>query len=158
MHGVQPPGAARQCGCCQPGGVDHRGGLQARAIVSYYIDSVLRTFHERYSRIDCQHSTGLLDIGQQAQHQRVAVHNAGVGRVQCGHAFEGGLQGTRLVALQPLQCHAIAQGMGLHGAQGFALRIGGGHHQLAAALVGNGALGAIGVQQLAPLHAQPRLE
>jgi len=79
--------------------------------------------------------------------------------MQGSHTLQGRLQRLRCFAIKPLQIeHAIGLGVALHCLQGRQLRGIRGHHQFAAALVGNMALGAVVVQHLAALHTQACLE
>ena len=155
---VQPCKARSQRGGGQPGGVHHRTGLQSGAVFSYQFNSTLRTLGKRQRRIQCQDTTGILQITLQRQHQAMAVHDARFGRMQRGHAFECGFQRARCVALQPLQLHAIALRMGLYGPQGRQLIGGSSHDQLAAALVRHIALRTVAVQLFTALHTQPGFE
>ena len=151
----------------QPGGVDDGARAQHRRLaafcIHYHIDSCWRCFRLRYKPIhfgiDGQHAARVFHVAQQAEHEAVAVHNAGRRRQQRRVAGQRGLQRAGFVgAEQPQVVHAVGGGALLNGAQFIDLRGAGGHDQLAAALVRHAAFGAVGVQLLLALHAQPRLE
>ena len=79
--------------------------------------------------------------------------------MQGSHTFKGRFQHLRRRAVEPLQVeHAIGLCVALHCLQGRQLRGIRGHHQFAAALVRNMALGAVVVQHLAALHTQACFE
>ncbi len=101
----------------------------------------------------------LLDLTLQGLHVAVAVENAGVGRVQGGQAVQLRLQGQGLFAGQSDHAlHAVDPRLVQDALQGADLIGLGGHHQLAAAVMGH----AMGVQErIEPppaLDAQPRAQ
>ena len=106
-----------------------------------------------------QHAAGVFRVAQQAEHQAVAVDDAGGRRQQRGLAGQVRLQRQRLGLREQLQViHAVAGCALADGTQLVHLRRAGGDYQLAAAPVRDAAFGAVAVQKLFPLHAQPRLE
>ena len=106
-----------------------------------------------------QHAAGVFHVAQQAEHQAVAVDDAGGRRQQRGLAGQVRLQRQRLGLREQLQItHAVGGCALADGTQLVHLRRAGGDYQLAAAPVRDAAFGAVAVQKLFPLHAQPRLE
>ena len=89
----------------------------------------------------------------------MAVHNAGGRRQQRGVALQRRLQRLCFGAREQAQVvHAIGGSALLDGAQFIHLIGTGRHDELAAALVGDAALGAVVVQHLLALHAQTRFQ
>jgi hypothetical protein len=101
---------------------------------------------------------GVLRLALQAQHQPMAVDDAGRRRQQGGDAADRRLQAPRLRRLQPLQVgDAVDRGLALQGREVADLRGRGGDDQLADAAVADAARLAIVIEPLAPGHAQPCL-
>ena len=147
----------------QSGGVDHRGGGQFGAVIRYNNHSSLRPIDAGkdpiYCRFQGQQAARVLQIAQQGQHQSVAVHDAGGRRLHRRHAGQSGLERTGLFAADQAQVvHPVDQALGHDPVQIGHLGLARRHDQLAAALVADAALGAVGIELVAPLNAQPRLQ
>ena len=94
----------------------------------------------------------------QAEHEGMAVDNAGAGRMQGGHARQSRLHGPGLIGADQHHIgHAIGMRLVAQGQQAGQLAVVGGHHQLAATPVRHTALGGIGVEHVTPLHTPARL-
>ena len=112
-----------------------------------------------HGRDQRQQATRVFHVALQGEHQAVAVYDTRAGREQRGFAGQRGLQCLGLGGAEFLQVvHAVGGGLGHDAVERQHLLGAGGHDQLAQALVRHTALGAIGIQHVLALHAQPRLE
>ena len=136
--------------------VHHGAGQQAGAVGGVHPQTIGLRLHGRHVGVAGHHASGVFQVALQGQHQAVAVHDAGGRRPHRGQAVQLGLQGAGLLTREQAQVvHAAGLGALHEGGQGVALGRGGGHDELAAALVRHGALLGVGVQQVAPAHTKP---
>ena len=103
--------------------------------------------------------TSRFRLAQKAQHQAMAVDDAGRGRQQGGAGLQVRLQGLDRVGAEPFQiADAVRLGQRLDLLQGRDLVRRAGDDQLAQTLMGNAAAGAIGIELFAAGKAQPRFQ
>ena len=159
MAGVQPFKRASYSGGVHACGVDDAVGDELGAVLHFEHQAIGSHLSAGQWCVQHHHAACMLQIPLQSQHERVAVHDAGAGGVQRGHAVQRGLHRYRLLAGEQDEVgHSVGSGFGLNGLQLGLLRFMRSHDQLAATAMANAACLAIGVKHLPPLHAQPRLE
>ena len=152
--GGQPGGA-------EAGGIDHLAGSEAHRLgtADRHRDRLRAELQPVHRRMGYQLSTGVFGVGQQGQHQRVAVDDAGGRRSERGDAGECRFQLAHGVAVEQFElAGAAGQGVAADLLEPADLAVAGGDDQLAAAVVGDRAGHTVGVQGIATGDAQPRLE
>ena len=91
----------------------------------------------------------MLQIALQRQHERVAIDDAGAGRVQGTDAGQRGLHLQGFFTAEALEIeHSVGTGARLDAFQAVQLGGRGSHQQLAATAVGHAALRAVGIEHL----------
>jgi hypothetical protein len=145
----------------QAGGVHHRAAHHARLLGAAHVehDAVRGRARGQHAAVQCERGARAFRIAQVRQHQRVAVDDAGRGRMQRAHARHLGFHLARLGRADEAQVgHAVRRAQLQVVVELGQLGVFHRHDQLADAPVADAALGAIGVQRGLAGHAQPSLE
>src|SRR4029079_5861699 len=122
-------------------------------------DAVGRDLTALDFRLEGEHGTLGLSIALEAQHQSVAVDNAGRRRVETGDTGELRLQTLRRRFVEQAEVmYAASRGRRLDLMKLGQLTLARRNDELAQALMTDGALGRIGIEPFAAFHAKTRLQ